>query len=327
MNRTLLLPAAWLLDQFAGDPEWFPHPVRLMGLGITRGESAIRREDQSSRSELAAGAALTIAVVASSYYLSRQAIRFANRQSRVLGDAIELLLGWTCLAARSLDEEATSVARALGAGDLTLARTRLARIVGRDTEHLDADEINRAVIETLAESASDGIISPLFYMALGGVPLAMAYKAVNTLDSMIGHADARYFYFGKVAARLDDVANFIPARLTALGIVAASHFIDESAPKAAWKTWQRDGGKHKSPNAGQPESAMAGALRVRLGGDNVYGGEVVPSPQMGCEYPPPSLTHTKRAIRLVSIVALLGLAGGILFSACVERRSSRMTSR
>lgn len=327
MNRTLLLPAAWLLDQFAGDPEWFPHPVRLMGSAITRGESALLRKDQSNCTELAAGTALTIALVGSSYYLSRQAIRVAHRQSPVLGGAIELLLGWTCLAARSLEQEATSVARALGAGDLTLARMRLARIVGRDTQHLDADEINRAVIETLAESASDGIISPLFYMALGGVPLAMAYKAVNTLDSMIGYADARYFYFGKVAARLDDAANFIPARLTALGIVAASRLIDANAPHAAWQTWQRDGEKHKSPNAGQPESAMAGALHTRLGGDNVYQGEVVSSQQMGREFPPPSLRQTKKAIRLVSLVALLGVAGGVFISACAERRSSRRNSQ
>lgn len=327
MNRTLLLPAAWLLDQVAGDPEWIPHPVRLMGFAITRGESAIRREDQSNNGELVAGAALTIALVASSYYLSRQAIRFANCHSPALGDAIELLLGWTCIAARSLDQEATSVARALGTGDLNLARTRLAHIVGRDTEHLDAGEINRAVIETLAESASDGIISPLFYMALGGVPLAMAYKAVNTLDSMIGHTDGRYFYFGKVAARLDDVANFIPARLTALAIVAASRFIDEAAPQAAWQTWQRDGSKHKSPNAGQPESAMAGALHARLGGANRYQGEIIPSPQLGREFPPPSLAQTKKAIRLVSVVALLGLAGSVLISAYIEHRSPRKISQ
>jgi adenosylcobinamide-phosphate synthase len=327
LNRTLLLPAAWLLDQIAGDPEWIPHPVRLMGLAITRGESAMRSKDQSNRTELISGAALTIALVASSYYLSRQAIRFANRQSPALGDAIELLLGWTCLAARSLEQEATSVTYAVGVGDLTLARTRLARIVGRDTEHLDAEEINRAVIETLAESASDGIISPLFYMALGGVPLAMAYKAVNTLDSMIGHADARYFYFGKAAARLDDAANFIPARLTAVGIVGASHCVDEGSPQAAWRTWQRDGGKHKSPNAGQPESAMAGAVHARLGGDNMYEGEIVQSQHIGREFPPPSLTQTKKAIRLVSLVALLGLAGGILLSACAERGSSRTALR
>jgi adenosylcobinamide-phosphate synthase len=326
LKRALLLPAAWLLDQVAGDPEWIPHPVRLMGLAITRGESAIRRKDQSNGTELITGAALTIAVVTSSYYLSRQAISVAKRQTSVLGDAIELLLGWTCLAARSLEQEATSVTDALGEGDLTLARARLARIVGRGTEHLDVGEINRAVIETLAENASDGIISPLFYMALGGVPLAMAYKAVNTLDSMIGHANVRYFYFGKAAARLDDAANFLPARLTALGIVAASRFIDEGTPQAAWQTWRRDGRKHKSPNAGQPESAMAGALHARLGGVNVYEGEVVPSLQMGREFLPPSVTQTKRAIRLVSLVALLGLAGGILLSAWVER-SSKTTSR
>jgi adenosylcobinamide-phosphate synthase len=327
LNRTLLLPAAWLLDQIAGDPEWFPHPVRLMGFAIARGESTLRRKGQNNSTEFAAGAALTIAVVASSYYLSRQAIRVASRQSPALGSTVELLLAWTCLAACNLEQEAGSVVNALDAGDLLLARQRLARIVGRDTEELDADEINRAIIETLAESASDGIISPLFYMALGGVPLAMAYKAVNTLDSMIGHADARYFYFGKVAARLDDVANFIPARLTALGIVAASRFIDGGDPQAAWQTWQRDGRKHKSPNAGQPESAMAGALRARLGGDNVYEGEVVPSQRMGREFPPPSLAQTTKAIRLVSLVALLGLAGGILLSACVERRSIRSTLR
>ena len=327
MNRTLLLSAAWLVDQFAGDPEWFPHPVRLMGLAITRGESAIRRQGHSKNTELVSGAALTIALVSSSYFLSRQAIRFANRQSPVLGDAVELLLGWTCLAARSLQQEATSVASALEAGNLPLARARLARIVGRDTEHLDAEEINRAVIETLAESASDGIVAPLFYMALGGVPLAMAYKAINTLDSMVGHADARYFYFGKAAARLDDGANFIPARLTALGIVAASRLIGNEASPSAWQTWRRDGSKHKSPNAGQPESAMAGALHARLGGDNVYRGEVIASPQMGSEFPPPSLKQTKKAIRLVSLVTLLGLAGGILFSACTERRSARMASR
>ena len=326
MKRTLLLPAAWLLDQVAGDPEWIPHPVRLMGLAISRGESAIRRKDQSNGTEFITGAALTIAVVTSSYYLSRQAIRFATHLSADLGDAIELLLGWTCLAARSLEQEATSVMDALGEGDLTLARTRLARIVGRDTEHLDVIEINRAVIETVAESASDGIISPLFYMALGGVPLAMAYKAVNTLDSMIGHADSRYFYFGKAAARLDDAANFFPARLTALGIVAASCFIDEGTPQAAWQTWKRDGRKHKSPNAGHPESAMAGALHARLGGVNVYEGEVVLSLQMGREFLPPSVTQTKRAIRLVSLVAILGLAGGILLGAWVER-SSKTTSR
>jgi adenosylcobinamide-phosphate synthase len=327
LNRDLLLPAAWFLDQLAGDPESFPHPVRVIGLVIAHGESAIRRKGQSNNTELISGAALTLAVVASSYYLSRQAIRLANRQSPVLGDMIELLLGWTCLAARSLEQEASAVINALDAGDPALARIRLARIVGRDTGHLDVYEINRAVIETVAESACDGILSPLFYMALGGVPLAMAYKAVNTLDSIIGHADDRYFYFGKAAARLDDVANFLPARITSLGIVAASSFVSGADPRAALHTWQRDGDKHKSPNAGQPESAMAGALHVRLGGDNIYDGEVVSTPQMGQEFMPPSSTRSRQAIRVVSVVTLLGIACGVLLNICAQTRTPGAISR
>jgi adenosylcobinamide-phosphate synthase len=148
----------------------------------------------------------------------------------------------------------------------------------------------------------------LFYMAAGGVPLAMAYKAVNTLDSMIGHADQRYFYYGKAAARLDDAANYIPSRLTALAIVAASGV--ES--KSALQILRRDGNKHKSPNAGQPESAMAGALRVRLGGVNTYAGEPIAAPLLGAEFEQPKLHHAKRALRLVTAVSLLSAAAAVL---------------
>src|SRR5262249_1377899 len=154
-----------------------------------------------------------------------------------LGWLTELTLGWTCLAARNLQDEASLVIAALNSGDVEMARRRLARIVGRDTMHLDAHEISRAVIETLAESASDGVIAPLFYMSVGGVPLAMAYKAVNTLDSMIGHADDRYFYFGRAAARLDDAANFVPARLTALATVVGSGVSGVGDLRSAWEIW------------------------------------------------------------------------------------------
>jgi len=318
LNRCSLIPAAWLLDQLAGDPEWLPHPVRLIGFATARGEVALRRPNQSELSELVSGGALSLGVVATSYYATRQLIRLANRLSPALGNTVEVLLAWTCLAARNLEQEATSVVDALDSGDLPLARHRLARIVGRDTQHLDTHEICRALIETLAESASDGILAPLFYMALGGVPLAMAYKAVNTLDSMIGHADERYFYFGKAAARLDDAANYLPARLTAAAIVAVSQFHEHSDPLAAWQTWRRDGDKHKSPNAGQPESAMAGALHIRLGGDNIYGGELVRASHIGHEFSRPSLPKAKGAIRLVSVVTLLGVACGVLLSACAQ---------
>ncbi len=327
MNRCSLIPAAWLLDQLAGDPEWLPHPVRLIGFATARGEAALRRPNQSELSELISGGTLSLAVVATSYYATRQLIRLANRLSPALGNTVEVLLAWTCLAARNLEQEAISVVNALDSGDLPLARHRLARIVGRDTLHLDTHEICRALIETLAESASDGILAPLFYMALGGVPLAMAYKAINTLDSMIGHADERYFYFGKAAARLDDAANYLPARLTAAAIVAVSNFHEHSDPLAAWQTWRRDGDEHKSPNAGQPESAMAGALHVRLGGDNTYGGELIRAAHIGHEFSRPSLPKAKGAIRLVSVVTLLGVACGVLLSACVQSREASGTSR
>jgi adenosylcobinamide-phosphate synthase len=158
----------------------------------------------------------------------------------------------------------------------------------------------------VAESCSDGVIAPLFYLAIGGVPLAMTYKAINTLDSMIGHADERYFYFGKAAARLDDVANFLPSRLTALGITAAANFIEGAAPMAALTSWSSDRMKHKSPNAGQPESAMAGALQVCLGGENFYQGEPVCTPLIGEKFSRPSTQKAKQAIRLVAVVSFFG---------------------
>ena len=320
MNRSILLPAAYLMDRLAGDPEWFPHPVRLIGSAISSGESQIRRPDQSPTFELLSGAGLTIAVVGSSYWMTGTAIRSAHRRSHVFGSAVELLLAWTCLAARNLEQEATAVTDALQTGDLPLARTRLARIVGRDTETLDNAGISRAVIETVAESASDGFMAPLFYMVLGGVPLAMAYKAVNTLDSMIGHADSKYFYFGKAAARLDDASNYLPSRITALAIVAASKLMSQADPQAAWRTWRSDGWKHKSPNAGQPESAMAGALHVVLGGDNTYSGEVIPAPRMGQEFCDATPNKSIQAVRLVSIASLLGLGLAVLVRCLVRTR-------
>jgi adenosylcobinamide-phosphate synthase len=158
-------------------------------------------------------------------------------------------------------------------------------------------------------------------MAIGGVPLAMAYKAVNTLDSMIGHADQRYFYFGKAAARLDDVANYLPSRLTAMAIAMAAGLASDTSGASALRIRRRDGQKHKSPNAGQPESAMAGALRVRLGGENTYAGEPVAAPLLGAEFDPPTLLHAKRALRLITVVSLLSAATAFAFQR-LKRRSS-----
>ena len=323
MKPTTLLPSAYLLDSIAGDPEWFPHPVRVIGIAIDRGETLLRRPMQSDAAAFIAGAALTIGIVTTTYSCVDYAIKLSRRQSIFLGDVVELLCGWTCVAARNLEQEATSVIDLLIAGDLPQARMRLSRIVGRDTEDLSAEEISRAVIETLAESASDGIIAPLFYMALGGAPLAMAYKAVNTLDSMIGHADQRYFYFGKFAARLDDVANFLPSRLTAAGIVVCSHLLRDYDSEAASRIWRRDGAKHKSTNAGQPESAMAGALAVRLGGENTYDGEAISAPYLGADLPSPEPKDAVRAMRLISALSLLGVAAGVLLATCMRTKRTR----
>jgi adenosylcobinamide-phosphate synthase len=321
VRRIFLLPAAYLLDCLAGDPEWFPHPVRLMGFAITHGERLLRTPEEDPAQAFLSGAVLTVGVVASSYYATRSVVRLAHRQSRWLGCSVEIFLAWTCLAARNLQQETQAVSDLLERGDIPNARKRLARIVGRDTHALDANEISRALIETLAESASDGVVAPILCLATGGVPLAMAYKAVNTLDSMIGHRDQRYLYFGKAAARLDDVANFVPSRVTALGTVAASAVCPWADAPSAWSTWLRDGGKHKSPNAGQPEAAMSGALGVQLGGDNQYDGELISSPLMGEEFPRATPRKARQAIQLTTGIALVGLAVGVLFAA-TRRRSN-----
>jgi adenosylcobinamide-phosphate synthase len=312
MTRAQTITAAYLLDWIVGDPEWLPHPVRLMGQCSQRGEALLRRPGQSANHELVAGGAMTLALVGAFYLGTAKAIEWAHRIGFGTGFVTELLLGWTCLASRSLVDEANAVIRALEQEDLPRARQRLARIVGRDTRALSATEIHRAVIETVAESACDGIVAPLVYMAIGGVPLAMAYKTVNTLDSMIGHADERYFYFGKAAARLDDMANYLPSRLTALAITTSAWMGSNASGASALRTWRRDGGKHKSPNAGQPESAMAGALCVRLGGENTYAGECVTTPLLGAQFEQPRLHHAKQAIRLVTAVSLLSAVAAIL---------------
>lgn len=315
MRRSVMLPAAFLLDRVAGDPEWLPHPVRAMGWGIAQGERVLRGEDDGPLREMIAGTVLTLGLVGGSFFVTRGLLRFAYRRSAMLGAGAEVLLAWTCIAARNLEQEAGAVVDALEGGDIPLARRRVARIVGRDTQDLDESEISRALIETLAESASDGVVAPLFYLGLGGVPLGMAYKAVNTLDSMIGHRDRRYRYFGKAAARLDDVANLLPARLTALGFVGVAAVGAEGDAGAALATWRRDGGRHKSPNAGQPEAAMAGALHVRLGGENRYDGEVIAAAPMGEGYPTADVGKARVAMRMTMGVALFGLACGVALAA------------
>jgi adenosylcobinamide-phosphate synthase len=291
------LAAACALDLLLGDPEWFPHPVRGFGFLTSAGERWLRPIARGPVAEFVAGAALTIAVASTGWAMGRPK-----------NAAWQVMLAWTALATRSLLSEAHVVVRALEGDDLELARVRLARIVGRDTAHLDATEISRAVIETLAESACDGIIAPLFWLAIGGVPWAMAYKAINTLDSMIGHREPPYLYFGRFAARLDDGINFVPARLTAMGIVTAAKF-------QGLQVWLRDGNNHASPNAGQSEAAMAGALNVRLGGGNIYEGVLHDTPLLNPEGRRPFVNDARAALSLVAVVSGITCGIALLFLA------------
>ena len=342
--RSRTLAAACALDWVAGDPHWFPHPVRGIGLAISAGERLLRPGTAARREDLIRGGLLTAAVVSASWagarYLSTRWV------------AAQILLAWTALAAGSLRREATQVVEARS---LIEARRKLCMIVGRDTENLTEEEVARAVIETVAESLCDGVVAPLFYLAFGGVPCAFAYKAVNTLDSMIGHPEPPYRYFGRVAARLDDAANWLPARLAAMAIVSASFILGlsesahrgasalaragtpvpagatggsravrrdrptqsskEQSPSAARasRVWLRDGGQHPSPNAGQTEAAMAGALGVCLGGLNYYGGTPAPKALLGKEGRVPRLADARAAIRVATVASVLACIAATLY--------------
>lgn len=306
--RTGTLTASYLLDWVLGDPESLPHPVRIIGYAIARGERIARRLGKGRSTELASGALLTGVVVFGSALAASKFVKTSRTCHRKLGTFAEIWLGASCLATRNLLDEARAVVEALEISDLETARLRLARIVGRDTAVLRESEIARAIIETLAESLCDGIIAPLFYLTLGGVPLAMAYKAANTLDSTIGHHDERYEWFGKAAARLDDAANFIPSRIAAVLLCGSAALTQPGSLEQAWTTWQRDAQKHASPNAGQTESTMAGALGVRLGGVNTYSGERIETPLLGAEFAKPNVGDVRRAMRITATASVLGFA-------------------
>ncbi len=294
------LSLAYVLDWAAGDPEWFPHPVRGFGLLIGTGERCLRQLTRGPRSEWIAGASLTGAVMFCAWKLGRPR-----------NGAWQVMLAWTALATRSLLDEARGVISALESDQLELARRKLSRIVGRDTARLDASGIARAVIETLAESACDGIVAPLFWLAMADVSGGMVYKAVNTLDSMIGHREAPYLYFGRAAARLDDAANYIPARMTALAIVAAARITGFDS-KGAREAWRRDGDSHASPNAGQSEAAMAGALGVRLGGENFYEGRKHKGPVLNAKGRAATARDARAAVSLVAGVSGLAFGAALL---------------
>ena len=311
--NAVVLGCAYAIDLIVGDPEWFPHPVRAIGRLIRTGQSIARPGQSSPATDLVNGALVTTAVVSITAGVAVAALAVSRRVHPHVALAVEVVLTWTALATGSLLSEAHRVLRSLEDGDLPRTRQRLSRIVGRDTQNLSESEISRAVIETVAESTCDGIVAPLFYLVVGGVPGALAYKAVNTLDSMIGHPEAPYTYFGRVAARLDDVANFVPARVTALAIAGAALLTGEDGAQAM-RVWRRDHRRHTSPNAGHPEAAMAGALRVTLGGVNFYDGTPSHKPELGAGQMAPTARSARRACRVALVASILTCAAAMLIA-------------
>lgn len=302
----------FLLDALFGDPTWLPHPVVLMGRCISALEKRLRTAlPKTPRGELAGGAAVAAVLPLGTLAVTGLACWGAARLHPALGLALQMLWCGQALAAKGLAQESRNVYKELAKGDLPAARRAVARIVGRDTQNLTAAGVTRAAVETVAENASDGVIAPLLYMFLGGAPLALTYKAINTMDSMLGYKNEKYLYFGRCAAKLDDAANWLPSRLAALLWVAAAALTGSSA-RGAWRIWRRDRRRHASPNSAQTESACAGALGVQLAGPAYYFGEYYDKPTIGDplrEIEPRDILRANRMMYAESLLALvLGLA-------------------
>ena len=311
---SLQLIAACGLDAVVGDPRWFPHPVRLIGSVIRHYETLALRNVKSHVGRYVAGMMVALGLPSLCFVCTWWVIHQAEQLHSYLGFGIWVLCGYFTLAARDLADHAMNVYRALVAGSLTDAQRSVSLIVGRDTANLTEPEIVRATIETVAESASDGVIAPLLYLALGGPPLALAYKAINTLDSMIGHRTPDYREFGWASARLDDLVNWIPARLSGVSLALAAT-LRLGTGRQAWRMFFRDGHKHTSPNSGWPEAAMAGALQVQLGGTNMYDGIPVERPTLGDGIQKLHSALIPLAVQLMALasglmlVLLLGIVG------------------
>ncbi len=313
--RALIL-AAYGLDVAIGDSPNLPHPVRWIGAAVAHGERVARKRFSATpHGERLAGAALTATVVGASGALTALALALARRAGPHAHRTAEIVVAASAIATRDLLTQAHGVLLALQDDDLPRARSRVAQIVGRDTETLDRASVARAVIETLAESTCDGIVAPLFFLAVGGAPAALAFKAISTLDSMIGHPEPPYTFFGTAAARLDDVANLVPARIAALAIAIAAPLCGGSARRALASV-RHDARKHRSPNAGYPEAALAGALGVRLGGTLSYAGVVVEAPLLNATGRAPDSRDVAAAMR---ICALASLVSALLFAGTARR--------
>ncbi len=298
---------AWLLDRWLGDPPHWPHPVRWIGALITLTQRAVRRVCHSDTALRVGGGVMWLVVVGATWGVAYGVLTLAESIHPWLGWCVEVWMIYTLLAARCLADAAREVEHALRHGSLDESREKLSWIVGRDTSQLQPPQITRAVVETVAENTVDGVIAPLFFLLLGGAPLAMAYKAVNTLDSMVGYKDEKYRDIGMVTARMDDVANFLPARLSWL-LLSIAAWLCRLNPARAFRIGWRDRRNHSSPNCAWPEATVAGALGVRLGGPNDYFGQRVEKPWIGDETRAISVDDISQTIRLMWVASTLALA-------------------
>ena len=297
----------FLLDFLFGDPVWLYHPVRLIGNFISFGEKKLRGIfGKKEKGELAAGTVLWFLTAGFSFVIPFLVLWGAQRLHPALRFLIESFWCYQILAARCLVEESGKVYDRLKEKDLPGARKAVSMIVGRDTENLTEEGVTKAAVETVAENTSDGVTAPLLFLLLGGAPLGFLYKAVNTMDSMLGYKNEKYLYFGRFPAKMDDVFNYIPSRVTALFMIAAA-FLTGMDGKNAWKIWRRDRRKHASPNSAQTESVCAGALRVRLAGDAVYFGKLHKKEYLGDPLRPIEPEDIRRAGRLMYVTAFLVL--------------------
>jgi adenosylcobinamide-phosphate synthase len=310
---------AFFLDLAIGDPRWLPHPVRIVGRAVQAAERSLRAKCSTPSEEKWAGVFLVILIVVPTFFVTLAVysgiVWFSRNALVLIGMVFLVFLTATTLSLRELIGSARLVIEALKDGSLSSARVKVGRIVGRDTGDLSETGVLKAAIESLAESLSDGVIAPLFYLAIGGLPAAMTYKAISTMDSMVGYKNERYLHFGWAAARLDDIANYIPARITGL-LIAAAVFVlapfrtscdSLEAARRSISIMRRDGRKHPSPNSGIPEAAMAGGLGIMLGGPSTYGGVVVEKPSIGTQLTEDYMTAAETAVSIVKIASVLGV--------------------
>jgi len=296
----ILLPA-FLLDLSAGDPRWLFHPVRWMGKAIERLEPVFRKWITSP---IISGALFALSLIAGTWLASYLLVFAAGAIHPTVQIIVETVMLFFCISARSLETEAMRVCRLLEKRNVISARTQVGMIVGRDVQNLSEGGITRAAVETVAENLVDGCIAPIFFAAIGGAPLAMAYKMVNTLDSMVGYKNEKYLYFGRAAARIDDAANWLPARLSVPFISLAAKIMTGKG-RPSFITALREGRHHSSPNAGFPEAAFAGTLGIQLGGPNFYHGNLVEKPYIGTGLGKAGPQHIKSACDLMLLTATL----------------------